>query len=226
MRKLLFLLLIVCLCNCKKTDTPPVAPNTTNPATDTTGKGQNQVASPNTDQWAKPRPIAGDTVADSFVTYLIKKGNNFCENNTYAITQYVTLHYRAILDSTCIYTTTLPANQQDINKLFGFADCASHHQTNSARFGWNWYNGAMRIHAYCYAGGVRTYKELGTVALNKAFDCKLYVLPDRYIFELNGKTDTMSRGCTSSTATGYKLLPYFGGDEPAPHDVKIKIREM
>ena len=164
--------------------------------------------------------------ADSFKTYIIRKGNNYCDNNDYALTQYTFLHFRAILDSSCIYATVDPTNQADINKLFGFADCASHHQTNSARFGWNWENGAMHIHAYCYAGTVRNYKELGTVALNKAFDCKLYVLPDKYIFELEGKKDTMTRGCADNAATGYKLLPYFGGNEPAPHEVRVKIREM
>lgn len=163
---------------------------------------------------------------DSFKIYIIRKGNNYCDNNDYALTQYSFLHFRAMLDSSCIYSTVDPTNQADINKLFGFADCASHHQTNSARFGWNWENGAMHIHAYCYAGTVRSYKELGTVALNKAFDCKLYVLPDKYIFELDGKKDTMTRGCVDNTAIGYKLLPYFGGNEPAPHDVRVKIREM
>jgi hypothetical protein len=165
-------------------------------------------------------------VQDSFKTYFIKQGNNFCDNNDYALTQYTYMHFRAILDSSCIYATVDPTNQADINKLFGFADCASHHQTNSARFGWNWENGAMHIHAYCYAGTVRSYKELGTVTLGKAFDCKLYVLPDRYVFELEGKKDTMTRGCSDNTAIGYKLLPYFGGNEPAPHNVRVKIREM
>lgn len=165
-------------------------------------------------------------VADSFKTYIIKKGNNYCDNNDYALTQYTYLYFRAILDSSCIYATADPTNQADINKLFGFADCTSHHQTNSARFGWNWEKGAMHIHAYCYAGTVRSYKELGTVVLNKAFDCKLYVLPDKYIFELEGKKDTMTRGCADNAAIGYKLLPYFGGNEPAPHDVWVKIREM
>ncbi len=163
---------------------------------------------------------------DSFKTYTIRSGKNFCDNNDYALTQYSFMHFRAILDSSCIYATADPTNQADINKLFGFADCASHHQTNSARFGWNWENGAMHIHAYCYAGTVRSYKELGTVALNKSFDCKLYVLPDKYVFELEGKKDTMARGCADNTAVGYKLLPYFGGNEPAPHDVRVKIREM
>jgi hypothetical protein len=226
MRLLVIALLPVLLCNCKKTDKPAPPATTTTPPVDTPATKHPDVLANNTNQPVKPYTIDGTTPIDSFTSYLIKKGNNFCENNTYAITQYTTLRFRAVFDSSCIYTTTLPANQQDINKLFGFADCASHHQTNSARFGWNWYNGALHIHAYCYAGGTRSYKELGTVPIGKTIDCTLQVLDNTYIFMLDGKADTMQRGCTSANATGYKLLPYFGGDEPAPHDVKIKIREM
>jgi hypothetical protein len=168
----------------------------------------------------------GASATDSFITYLIKKGNNYCENNAYNITNYIYLHFRASFDSSGIYSTDTTANQQDINKLYGFADCSSHHQTNSARFGWNWYNGAMHIHAYCYSGGVRSYKELGIVNLKETFDCQLTVLPGKYLFTLNGKTDTMSRGCTDNSAFGYKLLPYFGGNEAAKQDVRIRIREL
>jgi hypothetical protein len=165
-------------------------------------------------------------VPDSFITYLIKSGNNFCEGNTYPPTNLSFIRFRAILDSSCIYTTQDPSNQEDINKLYGISDCNSHHQTNSARVGWNWTRDSMRIHAYCYAGTQRSYKELGVVSINKAFECKITILPGKYVFELNGKTDTMTRGCNDAAAKGYKLLPYFGGNEPSPHDMKVKIREM
>ncbi len=223
MRKLLFVTLLL-LSSCKKQNTGnPV--NTTNEGqADTTKKPSGVKAVTNTSSYIGSKPEIGGQ--DSFKTYSIRKGNNYCDNNDYALTQHSVMHFRAILDSSCIYETVDPTNQADINKLFGFADCASHHQTNSARFGWNWENGAMHIHAYCYAGTLRSYTELGTVALNKAFDCKLYVLPDKYVFELEGKKDTMARGCADNTAIGYKLLPYFGGNEPAPHDVRVKIREM
>lgn len=222
MRKLLLATLLL-LAACKKQQSDPATPS--EPVfTDTVKHVSGKTAEKdNVIQHGEVSPVV---IQDSFKTYFIKQGNNYCDNNDYALTQYTFMHFRAILDSSCIYTTVDPNNQADINKLFGFADCASHHQTNSARFGWNWENGAMHIHAYCYAGTVRSYKELGTVALGKAFDCKLYVLPDKYIFELEGKKDTMMRGCPDNTAIGYKLLPYFGGDEPAPHDVRVKIREM
>jgi hypothetical protein len=209
---------------CKKKDVVTTNTNPPNTTTDSTSKPA--------DTAVKGLVTANailDTVVfgtDSFITYLIKKGNNYCENNTYSITNYSYLHFRARFDSSGIYSTDTAGNQQDINKLYGFADCSSHHQTNSARFGWGWYNGAMRIHAYCYSGGVRAYKELGVVNLNETFDCRLTVLPGKYLFTLNGKTDTMNRGCTDNSAFGYKLLPYFGGNETAKQDVRIRIREL
>lgn len=159
-----------------------------------------------------------------FQTFIIKKGNNFCEGNNYIIGEYGDLKFSAILDSSCIYTTSNPSNQADINKLFGYSDCTSHHHKNSARFGWNWYQGALRIHAYCYVDSVRTYREIGTVKVNEEFECKLTLQANAYIFSLNGDTVKMERGCTDAKAIGYLLYPYFGGDEPSPQDMSIKIK--
>jgi hypothetical protein len=36
----------------------------------------------------------------------------------------------------------------------------------------------------------------------------------------------LPRHCTGSNYTRYKLFPYFGGDEVAPHRIKIKITEL
>ena len=164
--------------------------------------------------------------ADTFVTYLIRKGANYMEGNTYPPFSGKALRFKAIFDSSCIYSTVDPNNQADINKLYGFADSMTFHQVNSARFGWNWMNGKMHIHAYCYVSTVRMYKELGTVNLNEEVDCSLEVLPGKYLFTLNGKTDTMQRACMDTIAEGYRLYPYFGGDEQAPHDIRIKIKDI
>lgn len=225
---LVFLLICVLALACKKNKNTPTPASTTTTTTDSNNADNpdtNPSDTPTTVNPPTPPPPPPPPPKDTFITYLITKGNNYCDGNSYPTGTWTTLRFRAILDSSCIYTTVLPENQLDINKLYGISDCSSFHQTNSARFGWNWVGGAMRIHAYCYANGTRNYKELGTVDVNKAFECKLTVLPDKYLFELNGKTDTMQRGCNTSSATGYKLLPYFGGDEPAPQDVRVKIQE-
>lgn len=36
----------------------------------------------------------------------------------------------------------------------------------------------------------------------------------------------MPRGCGSKKSVGYKLFPFFGGDEVAPHEVKIEIVDL
>ena len=162
-----------------------------------------------------------------YTTYTIRKGENYCDNNTYAIINgAASIDFLVVFDSSCIYTNADPLNQQDINKLMGFSDCNTYHQVNSARFGWNWMEGKLYLYAYCYNNSVRNYKTLAEVPLNVVQHLKMYVADNNYIFQVNGQNDTMPRFCASNTITGYKLLPYFGGDEPAPHTIKIKIKYL
>lgn len=162
---------------------------------------------------------------DGFKVYTIQKGNNYCNNNTYdVISNRSNFDFLVIFDSSCIYKTNLESNQADINKLLGFSDCGSHHQTNSARFGWNWYEDQLNVYAYCYINGVRQYKKLSSLALNKQHHLKMYVEDKKYYFEVNGVLDSMPRFCSGYTISGYQLFPYFGGDETAPHDIFVSIK--
>jgi hypothetical protein len=36
----------------------------------------------------------------------------------------------------------------------------------------------------------------------------------------------MTRESKTEKAEGYKLFPYFGGDETAPHNISIWIKEL
>lgn len=164
--------------------------------------------------------------ASNYISFRIKAGQNYCEGNNYPSINLQQLSFQVIFDSSAIYTTADAANQRDINKLYGFSDSMTHHHTNSARFGWNWYNNELHLHAYTYIHGTRKYKELTTIPLNTPITCSISVLPGQYIFTVNGSSTTLERGCEWEKAAGYKLYPYFGGDEPAPHDVVIKIREL
>jgi hypothetical protein len=42
---------------------------------------------------------------------------------------------------------------------------------------------------------------------------------------VNDKTTAMPRTSKAAVAKGYKLFPYFGGDETAPHDINIWVKE-
>ena len=161
-----------------------------------------------------------------FIKFTISEGKQFCNNNIYVTTSYSELKFLAKFDSSAIYTTTDPSNQDDINKLYGFADNNTTHQKYSARFGWCWYNNALRLYGYIYNSGIRDSKELGTVAIGYENNCSIKVTPTAYQFTLNGKVDSLPRSSNTIRAEGYKLYPYFGGNESAPHTINIFIKEL
>jgi len=164
-------------------------------------------------------------VTTQFTNYLIRKGQNNCDGNNYIATSYSELKFIAKFDSTAIYKTVDPYNQLDINKLYGFSDNSTTHQQFSARFGWRWSDNAVRIFGYVYNNGVREYKELGTVKIGTENNCAIKVTTKNYVFSLNGITDSLPRASTGVKANGYKLYPYFGGDETAPQNIYISIKE-
>ena len=161
----------------------------------------------------------------SFVKYTIKAGEQYCDLNTMARVEYQELKFTAKFDSSVIYKTISSSNQADINKLFGFSDNNMQHHQFSARFGWNWQNNSVQLFAYTYNNGVRAAKLLGTVAIGQEVNCSIAVAGYKYVFTLDNKVETMPRASTTTKAIGYKLYPYFGGDELAPHEIRIWIRE-
>jgi len=157
--------------------------------------------------------------------YTIRQGQNYCDGNYVVQTSYSELNFIAKFDSTAIYSNVNPDNRLDINKLYGFSDNNSTHQQFSARFGWRWSDNALRLFGYVYNDGVRSSKELGTVAIGTENNCSIKVTEKNYVFSLNGFTDSLLRTSTTVKANGFKLYPYFGGDETAPHNIYIWIKE-
>jgi hypothetical protein len=168
---------------------------------------------------------APHTAASSFKEFLIAEGEHYCNNNEFTAVETAELKFTAKFDSSAVYTTLHRENQYDINKLYGFADNGTHHQQYSARIGWRWSDGALRLFAYTYNKGVRDAKELGVFPLGTEISCSIKVTSELYVFVLNGKMETMPRLSATPVAKGYRLYPYFGGDEAAPHAVRIWIRE-
>jgi len=165
-------------------------------------------------------------VADDFVKYTIRKGQQFSDQSSLLAVSYSELKFTVKFDNTSIYQTTDPANQEDINKLYGFSDNNSLHQDFSARFGWNWSRDSLRLYAYIYNDGVRASQEIAAVVPGNEYHCSIKVNGSSYLFKLNDKTVTMPRTSATVKAEGYKLYPYFGGNETAPHDIFIWIHEL
>lgn len=166
-------------------------------------------------------PGSGST----FTQFVIPKGQHYASENGYKPIETAELKFVVRFDSSAIYKTANPENQYDINKLYGFSDNGQGHQSFSARFGWRWSDEALRLFAYTYNYGKREEKELGIVNIGEEIHCSIKVMPEAYFFTLNKTTETMARQSVGPVAKGYRLYPYFGGDENAPHDVRIWIRE-
>src|SRR4051812_45761020 len=62
-----------------------------------------------------------------FYQYVIRQGQHYTDNNNFQRVEYDELKFTVKFDSTSIYQTIDPANQEDINKLYGFSDNNSTH---------------------------------------------------------------------------------------------------
>lgn len=164
-------------------------------------------------------------VTDDYIKYTIRKGQQFCDQSSLVVVSYSELKFTVKFDNSAIYQTADTANQEDINKLYGFSDNNSLHQDYSARFGWNWSRDSLRLYAYAYNDGVRASKEIASIEPGKVYNCSIKVNDSLYIFTLNDKTISMVRTSATVKAEGYRLYPYFGGNETAPHDIFIWIHE-
>lgn len=134
------------------------------------------------------------------------------------------LAFDARFDDSAMYTTRDPANQLDINKLYGFSDCSAHHHTASARVGWRWVDERLEVLAYTYADGEVAWAALGDVSLEHPHRYRIEVADEVYRFTLDeGTSVVLPRGCRDAAPVMYRLWPYFGGDETAPHDITIEV---
>jgi hypothetical protein len=165
-----------------------------------------------------------ETVTNDFIKYTIAKGQQYCDKSTFVPVKLSELSFKVKFDSSAIYQTTAPANQSDINKLYGFSDNNTDHHHYSARIGWRWSDNALHLFAYVYNNGVMSFKEMGKATIGVENSCSIKVSGNQYIFILNGTETKMPRESTTEMAEGYKLWPYFGGNETAPHDIYIWMK--
>jgi hypothetical protein len=161
-----------------------------------------------------------------FSKYTIRQGQQYCDQNGFKPVEIEEMKLVVKFDSTAIYQTALAENQNDINKLYGFSDNNTDHHQYSARFGWRWSSNALRLFAYVYNEGTVTSKELTTVAIGAEVNCSIQVTSTSYLFTINGLTERLPRMATTPKGQGYQLYPYFGGDETAPHDINIWIKNL
>ena len=167
-----------------------------------------------------------NSTSTQFSKYTIQKGSQYCDGNVYKTVSTSEMKFVVKFDSTAIYETRSPENQFDINKLYGFSDNNADHHQYSARFGWRWNGNALHLFAYIYNAGSVTSKELATINIGAEANCSIKVTPTNYWFTVDGIATQLPRMSTTEKAEGYQLYPYFGGDEVAPHQINIWIKNL
>lgn len=162
---------------------------------------------------------------EEFDHYIIPAGHHYSTESSFSRTAYSELRFLVRFDQSAIYQTIDTANQYDINKLYGFSDNEANHHTFSARIGWRWSENALRLFGYVYNNGEPSYEEITSISIGTVHECSIRVTGSTYVFTVNSSSLVMPRSSTGAVANGYKLFPYFGGDEMAPHDIHIWIKE-
>jgi hypothetical protein len=165
-------------------------------------------------------------IGHRWIKYTIEEGEH---SSTVQIAPFhgTQIKFKVIFNETAKYTSVDPINQWDVNKLFGFSDCNSQHHENSARVGWRWLNDKLELLAYVYVNGVETNEKICDVNFDEEIYCEIVDMGEHYKFIVNDSTVTMNRGCSNKGGLfRYYLFFYFGGDEKAPHDITVKIKEI
>jgi hypothetical protein len=171
-----------------------------------------------------PAPIIPTT--GQFTEHRIAKGGHSSDKNLIKAVTVSEMKFVVRFDSSAIYQALDTNNQRDINKLYGFSDNNEDHHTNSARIGWRWYNNELQLFGYNYNNTALKTQFIKAVPLNTDINCSIKVVGSSYILSADGMQVSMTRTAPDPKAAGYQLYPYFGGDEVAPHDILIKVKDL
>ena len=175
---------------------------------------------------AEPEQSDPVPIAATFKTYTIQKGEHYCdETRLKQVTIANSISFNVRFDSSAIYKTTDPINQEDINKLWGFSEGNDHH-LHSARIGWAYARNALRLYGYVYADSIRYFKEIKTIGFGEIVNCQIKLSSDSYELTAGGSSVSLPRAPKGTSTKGFQLYPYFGGDEKAPHRITIDIQEL
>lgn len=145
----------------------------------------------------------------------------------------------------CLYKLT--ENYDQINKLTGqsfnifpFYDKASKswkagHHKNSVRFGWRCIDGnEIEILSYVYIDGVRKHKKMISIKTGEWVHLNFKETDNYYTFKVVAEDgeSAVSKFKKKETEKGFlglfisRLYPYFGGQIPAPHNMRIDLKYL
>jgi len=161
-------------------------------------------------------------ITDNYKTFTIREGKHR-STNALNYSKDTVFGWNIEFDSSAIYKTVDSLNQYDINKLIGWSDCGTSHMDNSIRFGWRWLNDSLEIHWFKHEYGEFSFDLIKRVSICKEHYYELTISTWDYKMGVDGTYVHVPRNCVQKKRK-YMLYPYFGGNETAPHDITIKIK--
>ncbi len=138
------------------------------------------------------------------------------------------ISFSAKFDSNCLYDL-LDSDNWDANKLYGVST-SYNHMIQSARIGWRCVNNeTIEVLTFVHdEHKFQTPEVLGTVSPDEWFTCKILVKDKSFVFSFT-KDKTTNIILVPKKSKGwsfkYKLYPYFGGNETAPHNMSLYIKK-
>jgi hypothetical protein len=134
---------------------------------------------------------------------------------------------KAKFTESCLYDKL--DREDDLNKLYGFS--LGRHHTNSLRIGWRpsrKYKDEIEIWSYIYTNSERTYRLLKTVTINDWHEYEAHWVDGVITIRITdpSRVDNVYSFIAPQPKTkiGYMLFPFFGGQAPAPHNMKLYIK--
>lgn len=191
---------------------------------------ESQISEVSEPQTSLPPDLRGkrptEITQDHWINYYIPEGEHYSSNGALEIFASDSLDVYFSFDSTAVYSTSDISNQLDWNKLIGFSDCQSHHHQNSVRLVWRWTPGiGLEIGEYVYSERDLSFQKLTTVEIRDTNHAVITATSGFYKLKVNDVKSEVIRKCSSRFAS-YKLFPYFGGTEVAPHHVNVYINQV
>jgi hypothetical protein len=156
---------------------------------------------------------------------LILKGMHFAVADIpWPFFNKTTIRKRVTFTESCAYDLG-NTNQADWNKLFGLSFGGSHHK-NSVRYGWRYDNitKLIELSAYWYVDGVRNHKRFFHAEIGKEYDMVITVTKNKYLFSVKSEKLFLGVPKNPTKSWGYELGLYFGGDQTAPHTMRVRFR--
>lgn len=162
--------------------------------------------------------------------YEIKKGKHRSSGLKFGLTNKSHFKWKANFSFDCNYNLG-NEDQYDINKLCGVST-GWHHHKDSIRFGWTSdpkNKNIINIFAYQYVEGKRHDEWICDVQVCEEvyFSISIYATKDLSFAIMTVNDESLYLNINKKPwSWKYKLFPYFGGNQVAPHNMYIELTEL